>query len=1122
MKRKFLAIFVLITLLVPFITSLSFGIARPVEALTQTAAIDEFHVIHNDIAKIDVKTQMNDESITWQINYEKKSSGNFLHKLKFHFPTGTITPAEDWQTQGTWFQETHFSSQSKGKVIVTTPKDQPQLTLYIQADQQELSLSDEDEAIESTLTTNETSKEKPDITSNIFSGEDAKAKILTVSLPTTGSFENGLTAEVLTADSTENSAKESSRQMKVTSVGAKDLLISPTAFADVVVTSMAKTNGNDEWRNQTKVVSKANGSSHSGSNNNYSYYSDAINPANRYFQFMQGSGSNVVAYPLNQLKEQIKSKPAGSTLQYTDKNGNKMDEVITLNFSEVGAYLDVDNNVRPIGAKLTISNLQIGGGPTWLNSNSIYPWIEFSNNLYSGVVYCYVQGFDMDVEFFEKGNESKLITFGNEGDNSVFTFSSLNGYGNGSLNPAPAKSINRHEFAGLRNKGDGQLVKDSLLTKHSDGKYFAENPTENRFDDYLGAKNFNLAAVSFPLKGTKHEFTMGTTYGRAWNTFASSQVKKVPQKAPTKTVQPLQQYQKGDTWDNPTGAESGFAQRYWNDLDSYDRDKDLPWEFSLSYRQVGHNAEEDKLAPGVPKKEQRFVVPGTEHYYFINQETINPYTESILMPESYVIKDVLPEGVTFKGDVTLYNLDGSILNLASNAIAYEASERKLEVTIPAEVAKQIHQKGAMSQYGGKDFSLRIKVQVVTKDSANSKALMTNSASVEFIYANDIAAEKKVTNRVQTRVREATVNSELTKIDESGANLGGAEFGLFESKTDEEAKYVTKETEIDGKLQFNNILPGNYWLKETKTPAGFETMVPIYVQVNKDGTITGVGIENNKIENKLKPIEITLKKTDEKGKYLSGAKFQLRAKTGQEKYDSIENTAQSGSYTFKNCQPGIYELIEIQAPAGYEKIEGVIGILRITSSGKVTYSLGDVAISELENTLQLTLPTVVNKLKKFDLNLEKKDATTNEILDGVEFTLFDESGKEKIGEAQVTKAGKITFEGLLHPGKTYRLRETKALPGYLSLPADFIITVASDGSITVSYNDTLYHFTAIKNETGEKNNSIALTAFNKSRTSLPKTGGTGRHKLSLLALLTIGVVLTFFFYYQPKSNKGGEV
>ena len=191
---------------------------------------------------------------------------------------------------------------------------------------------------------------------------------------------------------------------------------------------------------------------------------------------------------------------------------------------EVGAYLDADNNVRPIGAKLTISNLRIGGGPTWLNGNNIYPWVEFSNNLYSGVVYCYVQGFDMDVEFFEKGNESKLITFGNEGDNSVFTFASLNGYGNGSLNPTPTKNINRHEFAGLRNNGDGQLVKGSLLKKHSDGKYFADNSTDGHFIDKLASKDFNLAAVSFPLKGTKHEFTMGTTYGRAWKDDATTLV----------------------------------------------------------------------------------------------------------------------------------------------------------------------------------------------------------------------------------------------------------------------------------------------------------------------------------------------------------------------------------------------------------------------------------------------------------------------------------------------------------------------------------------------------------------------------------------------------------------------
>lgn len=792
---------------------------------------------------------------------------------------------------------------------------------------------------------------------------------------------------------------------------------------------------------------------------------------------------------------------------------------------EVGAYLDADNNVRPIGAKLTISNLRIGGGPTWLNGNNIYLWVEFSNNLYSGVVYCYVQGFDMDVEFFEKGNESKLITFGNEGDNSVFTFASLNGYGNGSLNPTPTKNINRHEFAGLRNNGDGQLVKGSLLKKHSDGKYFADNSTDGHFTDKLASKNFNLAAVSFPLKGTKHEFTMGTTYGRAWNTFASSQVKKVQQKSPTKTVQPLQQYKDGDLWSNPTGEESGFNQRYWNDLDSYDRDGNLLWEFPEAYRQEGHNVEKGNLAVGVPKKENRFVEPGKEHYYFINQETINVYTESILMPESYVISDVLPEGVTIAGDVqealTLYNLDGSKLSLESSNISYDAQKRKLVVRISSDVATQIHQKGALSEYGGKDFSLRLKVNVVQKDSGNSKSTMTNSAKVTFVYADGTTLEEKETNHVQTRLKEPTIDVELNKTDNSGAALAGAEFGLFVTEESEKAKYATSTTAQNGKLKFKDVLPGSYWLKETKTPAGFKTMTPIKVTINANGIIIGKDITNNQIKNELKPIEISVEKVNQKGEFLTGAKFQLKKKDSQEVFNFSENPAKLGVYILAECQPGTYELIETQAPAGFEKIQGTIGTLKITSSGEITYSLANTVVNKEGNTIKIALPKIVNQMKKFDLNIIKKDAVTTELLDGVEFTLFDSTGKQKIGESQKTTKGEVNFQGLLEPGKTYHLRETTALASYLKLQHDFIIAVAVDGTVKVTHNNNDYEFTAIKEAVGEVNNTLTFTVFNHPRTPLPKTGGTGRYQFSLLSIIAISTTLTFFAYYQSKAKKGGD-
>lgn len=618
---------------------------------------------------------------------------------------------------------------------------------------------------------------------------------------------------------------------------------------------------------------------------------------------------------------------------------------------------------------------------------------------------------------------------------------------------------------------------------------------------------------------------MGTTYGRAWNTFASSQVKKVQQKAPTKTVQPLQQYKDGDLWSNPTGEESGFNQRYWNDLDSYDRDGNLLWEFPEAYRQEGHNVEKGNLAVGVPKKENRFVEPGKEHYYFINQETINVYTESILMPESYVISDVLPEGVTIAGDVqealTLYNLDGSKLSLESSNISYDAQKRKLVVRISSDIATQIHQKGALSEYGGKDFSLRLKVNVVQKDSGNSKSTMTNSAKVTFVYADGTTLEEKETNHVQTRLKEPTIDVELNKTDNSGAALAGAEFGLFVTEESEKAKYATSTTAQNGKLKFKDVLPGSYWLKETKTPAGFKTMTPIKVTINANGIIIGKDITNNQIKNELKPIEISVEKVNQKGEFLTGAKFQLKKKDSQEVFNFSENPAKLGVYILAECQPGTYELIETQAPAGFEKIQGTIGTLKIASSGEITYSLANTVVNKEGNTIKIALPKIVNQMKKFDLNIIKKDAVTTELLDGVEFTLFDSTGKQKIGESQKTTKGEVNFQGLLEPGKTYRLRETTALASYLKLQHDFIIAVAVDGTVKVTYNNNDYEFTAIKEVVGEVNNALTFTVFNHPRTPLPKTGGTGRYQFSLLSIIAISTVLTFFAYYQSKAKKGGD-
>ncbi|MCW6677712.1 SpaA isopeptide-forming pilin-related protein [Anaerococcus sp. NML200574] len=59
---------------------------------------------------------------------------------------------------------------------------------------------------------------------------------------------------------------------------------------------------------------------------------------------------------------------------------------------------------------------------------------------------------------------------------------------------------------------------------------------------------------------------------------------------------------------------------------------------------------------------------------------------------------------------------------------------------------------------------------------------------------------------------------LTKEDENGGALDGVEFTLY--KTDGETKVGEQKTGSDGTIKFTGLPYGYYWLKETKTKAGF--------------------------------------------------------------------------------------------------------------------------------------------------------------------------------------------------------------------------------------------------------------------------------------------------------------
>lgn len=155
---------------------------------------------------------------------------------------------------------------------------------------------------------------------------------------------------------------------------------------------------------------------------------------------------------------------------------------------------------------------------------------------------------------------------------------------------------------------------------------------------------------------------------------------------------------------------------------------------------------------------------------------------------------------------------------------------------------------------------------------------------------------------------------LTKIDseDNSKVLNGAEFELYNEVNDKIGTYITGEY---GKIIVENLVPGNYYFVEIKSPEG-------YVEP----------VKGNKIEftieaNSTKAVELTSKnskivikgmivitKVDENNKPLEGAEFIIKNEAKEE--IARGKTDKNGVVKFDNLLVGKYFYQEVTAPKGY--------------------------------------------------------------------------------------------------------------------------------------------------------------------------------------------------------------
>lgn len=237
--------------------------------------------------------------------------------------------------------------------------------------------------------------------------------------------------------------------------------------------------------------------------------------------------------------------------------------------------------------------------------------------------------------------------------------------------------------------------------------------------------------------------------------------------------------------------------------------------------------------------------------------------------------------------------------------------------------------------------------------------------------------------------------------ESGVFLENAQFEIYKGDT----KLQTVTTDSSGVATFTQLLKGDYTIKEIKAPNGYKLLTePINVSIGNSTSPQMIQkvVGNEKIKHN---IEVTKKASDTKA-LLDGAEFTLYRTSDNKQIAKV--VTKNGIASFTGIEPGTYYLKETKAPPFYN----------------ITTDKIPVTIS-VTNTVQTIKKEVTNDPVKHKVTVIKKDAETDELLQGAEIGLYKD---DKLLESKLTDSkGEVEFTNL--PKGNYTAKEIKPPVNY---------------------------------------------------------------------------------------------
>lgn len=282
--------------------------------------------------------------------------------------------------------------------------------------------------------------------------------------------------------------------------------------------------------------------------------------------------------------------------------------------------------------------------------------------------------------------------------------------------------------------------------------------------------------------------------------------------------------------------------------------------------------------------------------------------------------------------------------------------------------------------------------------------------------------------------EGTVS--VTKTDDYQQPLAGVTFGLFPVDANgatASTPAFTATTGDDGRAQFTNVPWAKYVLRELSGKDG-------YIKAEGDlktFELGGPSFDAGTVVNKRIDGTVSVKKVDETGDALAGATFGLFPVDASGVAASVPvMSATSGSdgvATFANVHWGVYRVKETAAPEGYTLSDTALTVT--VDAQHLTVAAGTVTDRPITGTVILT-----------------KTSDDGTPLAGVEFALYPVTkgpdGSTTVADVPAMRAlsdanGRVSFDSVRYG--MYELRETKGLPGYLTMDKPLGVVVTADGA-----------------------------------------------------------------------------